>query len=298
MGCSPGGDTKSDGGQLAGEPAESGTPQLASRTADVEFAGGRVSVHSNEALRLSILEKLAAQADFELVVGDLEPRSMTLRIDDTRLADALPVLLEGVPYGANYSTSERGHRLVRLRVGEVIEVAEMPRGVDASQRRRGDNRAERQQRQIQRREEFERVFDDLEELTRGSRNPDEDEMEELSQQVFEQLRSPDPGERTAALSLLPDEGAHLPRVIPLLESDPDPGVRVAAASWLAVVGSHGAVSALIGALGDPAPEVKLKVIEALEFTGDESVAVHLQPLLLSPDPEVRDAAEEAIAFLE
>ena len=67
-------------------------------TARIELVDGRISVWSNGAPLLEVLEQLAERGRFELLGDDIGGTTLTLRIEDAALADALRLLLAGVPH--------------------------------------------------------------------------------------------------------------------------------------------------------------------------------------------------------
>ena len=96
--------------------------------APLRFENGRVSVARDEVLQLALLEELAARAGFELEVGAVAPRSLTLQLDAVPLLDALSVILEGAAFEIRYAVDPAtgAHRLAKLRIGEPRAVATAP----------------------------------------------------------------------------------------------------------------------------------------------------------------------------
>ena len=285
--------------------AVSETPVLEPGTARVEFFDGRVSVTSNGAQRIAVLRELAEQAGFELVSGDLERQALTLRIEDVALGEALFVLLKGVRYGAEYGYEVGGdsHALVRLTVGEPIEVAaakpqaerwdEKPQFESAEQEKLArkilvdlrERSAERSQEELQRLRE--------EQAARA---------EAMEDELVEQIGDPDPSVRAEAASDLPLGGEEaeerLQRLARVAADDPDPRVRIAAVGRLGESDSPGAVDPLVGALGDPDREVVLEALGAVQDRDDASLIPYLEPLLQDPDAEIREKAEFTKEWLQ
>lgn len=287
-------------------PAASGLSFPEPGSAWVEFADGRVSVLSNGANRLAVLQRLAEQADFELVIRDLERRALRLRIEDAGLGEALSAMLRGVRYSLEYDFDEDAGSqvLVRLTVGEPVEIA----GPEPGPAARGEAREPERARREMAGERFERLRERV-----SATSPEERERlrekhaaraEEMEPELLEQLRDGDPEMRADAVSELPLEGEgargeeRLERVAKVLTGDPDPRVRMAAAQRLGESDAQGAVAALVGALADPEREVVLEAIDALEDIDDPSAIPDLEALLQDPDPGIREAAEFAIEYLQ
>ena len=243
---------------------------------------GRVTLSSNAAPLLDVLERLSEAAHFELQASGLAGRLSSVRIDGLPLAEALPLLLGDVPYQTEYAfdAETRDHYLARLRVGEE-EVAATAAAADEL----APNGPETARREVAR----------LDERPDAAREPRDLELEQA--ELLALLESPDAELRAEAAWNLEPEGEGLTRLIEVLASDPDPRVRVAATGSLENAETFAAVRALVDALDDPDPEVVLEVIDSLEFAGDESNVDDLAPLLLHPDPRVRETAAEAIEFL-
>jgi hypothetical protein len=124
------------------------------------------------------------------------------------------------------------------------------------------------------------------------------EPEEIPRDVQDLLDSGYVVDRVAAVEDLAPDGKGLDALRDLLAGDPAPEVRAAAAEQLGFGGTHGAVSALVSALGDADPRVVVSAVEALEMAGDETVVPKLIALLDHPDDQVRQVAAEAIELLE
>lgn len=290
------------------EPDASLEPRLAPGTARVEYAGGRVSVFSNRAWNLSILERLAERVGFELVVGAIAPHEVELRLVDVPLAEAIPRLLGNRSYAVDYGfdAERQDYVLVRLRVGDPLEESaarsrkrpRKPKSPDELAERRGrKRRTEERLRAIELRREREA---DPEHARRTSAAIAAQALEERRRQarLLAQLDDPAPEVRVEAASGLDLDGDSRASVIFLLAADPDSRVRGAAAKRLAEEDSHAAIRGLVEALSDPAREVVLEAVKALAASGDDSVIPELMPLMEHADPEVRSATGEAIEELE
>jgi hypothetical protein len=286
------------------EAAAASDPALpAPGTARVEFANGRVSVFSNGAQRLAILEQLAEKAGFELLVGDVERLALTLRIEDTPLGEALTTLLAGVPYRLEYDHDAAAglHVLVWLTVGYPVSAGA------AAQPEPEDEEPQFESAQ----EVFWRYGENLRERLLAMSPEERQRMREehaawaeaMEPELLEQLEDPDPEVRSDAIADLPIEGEgaigaeRFQRIASLLADDPDRRVRIAAVERLGELESPEAINALAKTLSDPDHEVVLAAIEALEDVDDASAIPYLEPLLQDPDTEIRDAAEFAIEYL-
>ncbi len=268
-------------------------------TARVLFANGRVSVLSNGAERLAILEQLAQQAGFALREGDLKRKALTLRIEDAPLREALATLLVGVRYSLDFDfDAARGRHVVRA-VAIGPPVAAVAAAVAASQPReigrKGRGRLEKKRRRspAMSPEESQRM-----------RERDTARAQAMQPQLLVQLEDPDPRVRAEAVLLLPvfgeeaEDAERFERVTTLLADDPDRSVRIAAAERLGGFESQEAVRPLVLALSDSDRGVVLAAIEALEDVDDVAAIPDLELLLEDHDEEIRDAAELAIQFIE
>ncbi len=251
--------------------------------ARVEFADGQVTVVSHAAPRAAILGELAEKAGFLLELGDLEPSSLTLRIENLMLERALPLLLRDIPYQIDYAFDPAlgRHVVTFLGVGPPLMATEAdttPAASDAPATRPA-TRSDREYR--------ERLF--RERLLRAA---------PIQAALLEDLGSYDAATRAEAASEIEAEGPALDRLLEILAEDPDPRVRAASVEQLGDAGSHWAVRGLIFALDDSEPAVVLLAIEALESEGDDSVIPDLAPLLDHRDPAVREATREALDSLQ
>ena len=279
--------------------AASVSPLPALGTARVAFANGRVSVNSNGAERLAILEQLAQKAGFALLEGDLRRQTLTLQIEDAPLSEALATLLVGVRYGLDFDfDAAKGRHVVReVSVGQPVTAAAA--AVAAAPPREAVQTG---------REPFEKARARSAAMSPAERQRMRERgiarAEAVEPQFLVQLEDPDPRVRAEAVLLSPafGEGAEgeerFQRVTTLLADDPDRGVRIAAAERLGESESPEAVRPLVLALSDPDRDVVLAAIEALEDVDDVSAVPDLERLLEDFDGEIRDAAESAIQYIE
>jgi hypothetical protein len=269
-------------------PAESDPtpdrPLPAAGKAHVEYSDGLVTVRSNGSLQLAILEQLAAQADFEIVVGKTEARPITLQIDRASLVAAIDLILDGFTYTLGYDLDKAsGARiLTRVEIDGALENGAASLAANAPQRPdRAPSAATRPAEGAR--------GDPMESVSEAS----SDEQAEL----LSNLDSPDPETRADAADWIDLDGPALKRLTSLLESDPDADVRATIADRFGEEESPAAITALVAALQDPNSEVVLRAIEALEFEGGAWLIPELERLLAHSDPEVREAAQDAIDFV-
>ena len=275
-------------------------------TARVEFSNGRVSVLSNGALRLEILEQLAEKVGFDLLTGDLEPRLLTVRIEGASLGEAFGVLLAGMRYNLEYDLEPEGSNIpVLLTVGHAVSIVTAPQ----AEAERWD---EEPQLEGAQKESAQRYLENVRQRVEA-RSPEERQRmreeraaraEAREPELLDQLDDLDPDVRADAVAHLPIEGEgaigaeRLQRLASLVVDDPDRRVRIATVERLAEVQSSGAVNALVKALADPDREVVLAAIEALEDVDDISAIPYLEPLLQNSDHEIRENAEFAIEYIQ
>jgi hypothetical protein len=273
---------------LAESKSTSDRPLPAPGTAHVEYSDGRVTVRSDGALQLAVLEQLAAQADFEVVAGKTETQPLTLEIDRVSLIVAIASILEGFSYTVGYDFDEgSGTRiLTRVEIGEAIEngAAGLARTAPSNALRIRDQVSDAAIRSA--------------EGGRGNQMEPTSEADAAEQaELLSELDSPNPEARADAVDWIDLDEESLERIISLLESDPDAEVRETIVDRLSEEESPAAIAALVAALRDPNPEIVVQVIEYLEFEAGAWVIPELEPLLSHSDPEVRDAAAIAIEFL-
>jgi len=294
----------------------------------VEFSDGLVRLHVQDAEPLGVLEKLAAQAGFELVVAGVTPRRVSLRLDGVPLDVAIGKLLPEERFALEYAF-DRGtgeHVIAVLRVGDAERaprvaaepaaalaalVASRAERARAARSRAADREAVELEPGARDRARVDHIDDYRERLARLRKDlaqaPKDSALaqrlrQELSQErsgLQEELRNaiddPDPALRADAVGQIDtEEGDNRARVSALAQSDPDPTVRVAAADRLGGDGTFAGVSGLLSMLQDPDPTVLVATIEALDLAGDESLIPYLEPLAQHPDAGVSEAAKELL----
>jgi len=277
-------------------PGATTTLPSAPASAALRIHAGRVSVARDQVLQLVVLEELAGRAGFELEVGAVAPRNITLHLDDAPLLDAISVLLEGMPFRTEYAVDPKtgAHVLAKLSVGAPVSTS--PPVPDAGNV--GDAAAEiaRKARSEEFRELFAQKRQNAEERGRLA-NASAEERRAREAEAVEQLDDADGERRAEALAAIDPEGDASVRISELAKLDPDPRVRAAAVERLGEADTYQATSALLAALADPSPQVLIAALEALEFVGDHSLLPRIEPLANHPNPAVREAASAAIDSL-
>lgn len=281
----------------AGDAAPAaGATSSAAAGAPLRFENGRVSVARDEVLQLALLEELAARAGFELEVGAVAPRSLTLRLDAVPLLDALSVILEGAAFRAQYAVDPAtgGHRLAKLSVGEASALASPPPVVSAADTPRLQERGAGSSEKLS--ELLGRRRDDAEANARAAATSAELRRAREAAAI-EQLTSADAERRAEAVASLDPAGDGAAQIGELARTDPDPRVRAAAVERLGDADTYEATGVLLESLSDPSPQVVVAAIEALEFMDDRSLLPRIEPLAGHANPAVREAAKEAIDSL-
>jgi len=314
LGCGDGGGPHSQA--VVGEAAEvarsqepeSAAPSLpAPGSARVSMESGRVTIRSHAAPRRVVLRELARTAGFSLEATDLEPREITLVLVQVEPELALARLLEGEPYGLDYTAQAGGgHVIARVvigrRSGVALENADEPAAARAhgaldepglvSLSEKDADRAE-----IEAASAARRARTRLAEESDARRRPPRSREQSLTEDDWAGLEDREPEVRLEAVEELEAVGEGEEQLMEMLLADEDASVRAAAAEQLALASSEEATNALVGALRDRDPRVVVKAIEAL-MLADESVIPELQVLEDHPDASVRMAATEAIEHLE
>jgi len=255
-----------------------------------------VSVSRDQVLQLALLEELAARAGFELEVGEVTPKSLTLRLADAPLLDAIATILEGTPFRAEYAVDPTTgeHRLAKLGVGNPTA---RPATADA-----GAPGADREERA--RRFSSDRMRELMAQRREGSEDRSRDVTAALEERrvreaaALEQLAAGDAQRRADALETIDPSGEALARISELARSDPDARVRAVAVERLGDADAYQATTVLLESLSDPAPQVVIAALAAIEFMGDASLLPRIEPFANHPDPAVREAAREAIEGLQ
>jgi len=190
------------------------------------------------------------------------------------------------------------HVLVRLTVGEPIEVAATAR--PQAERLDGDPQFESAEGEKLARKFLARLRERNAERSQEERQRLREEQaaraEEIEEELIERLGDPDPSMRAEAAWELPLGGSgkqgaeRVQRLARVAADDPDPRVWIAAVGRLGETDSPDAAGPLVEALYDPDREVVLEALDALQDRDDASLIPYLEPLLQDPDPEIRERA--------
>ena len=249
-----------------------------------------MTLEANAAPVRPLLERLAAEAHFELELEPVDWPPLTASFQDVALAEALPRLIGNHDYSAQWRASAGGEgpRLELLRVGDEVVA-------DAKATHRKEREGPPQDEPRARGKKSSVAGGIAGTLARAlHERPLERETQEA---LLEKLHDPSAQVRMDAAVEIRPEGEGIRALSQLLANDPDPGVRAAATAGLEIADDPAAVDALIAGLGDPDPAVVVEVLDSLEFAGDETVIPRIAPLLQHPDSAVREAAQDAIDFL-
>jgi hypothetical protein len=264
-------------------------------TVAVEFSDDRLTVVSNDAPRIMVIEQVAQTVGFELVKGKLAPQKLTLRIEKSPLTQALPMLLPDLHFTSEFifDVHRKRHRLARLHCGrrpspdlavntaatiseKKTELAPSSSVVKHQWERPpiNDNAAEVLPQKVQ-------------------------EMVAGQIELLDQIQSPSSQIRAKAIPKIPNTGQGLHVILDTLALDPDPEVRAAAAQRLASTRSFEAITGLLDAIYDPVPEVALEAIDALTAIKDRSVILSMKSALDHRlEPTVQQALQRGIQSLE
>jgi hypothetical protein len=251
-----------------------------------DLRDGRVTVVCNAAPRGLVIERLAREAGFQ-TAGDLDAQPLTLQLDEIPLDQALPALLVGTSYRAqwNYDAERSRHVLAKLEVGEIPEAtaaAHKPKIAEALRERIRAMR-DRQPTEKQKAEAAAR----REEHARSQAD------------ALEELRSSSPEMRMEAVADIEPEGPALHSLIDSLATDADPRVRAKIADQLADADGCVASMGLVTATGDPDPDVRCSAWRALEMNCDESMLPTMQPQCArEQDSKVRECCTSTLEMCE
>ena len=270
----------------APRPAAAATGALGDLT--IEVRDGRVTIVCQDTPRGLVLERLAREANFDLS-GELDSQPMTLRVEDQPLELALPQLLAGTSYRAQWRFEQEPQRtaLFKLEIGDTeaaMMTAAQPKP-KLSEALRDRIRALREKKPnekakadaAQRREEHARSQAD----------------------ALEELRSSNPEMRMEAAADIEPEGPALSPLLDALANDPDPRVRAKIAEQLGDAEGCTTALALANATGDPDPNVRRTTWAGLEMLCDESMLNQLQAKCAhETDAGVQEACRSTLEICE
>ena len=236
----------------------------------IELFSGMVSIRANQVVELDLLNELAARANFQLLSGDVDWKTVTVDMPAQPLHTALGQLLQNYSYQIVYTPDADTQQQV---LSEVFIG-----GLSAAAT--SDSK-------------------DTEAANKSTPGNIEEPPEDGEQQTYiQQLQSPQAEVRAAAVEEVEPVGDALNLLTDMLVKDPSPEVRIATSEALEDSDDPLAVAALVKCLQDEDPVVIVKCIESLDLLGDETTVQHLEPLLTHYDPNVNTAAAEAIEALQ
>ena len=236
----------------------------------IELFSGMVSIRANQVVELDLLNELAARANFQLLSGDVDWKTVTVDMPAQPLHTALGQLLQNYSYQIVYTPDADTQQQV---LSEVFIG-----GLSAAAT--SDSK-------------------DTEAANKSTPGNIEEPPEDGEQQTYiQQLQSPQAEVRAAAVEEVEPVGDALNLLTDMLVKDPSPEVRIATSEALEDSDDPLAVAALVKCLQDEDPVVIVQCIESLDLLGDETTVQHLEPLLTHYDPGVNAAAAEAIEALQ
>jgi len=236
----------------------------------IELSSGTVSIRANQVYELDLLNELATLADFQLLSGDVDWKTVTVDIEAQPLHAALGELLQHYPYEIVYAPDEDTQQevLSEVVIGKLSAVE-----ITASKDTAAANKT---------------LLKDIEALS-----------EDGQQQAYiQQLKNPDTEIRAAAAKKVKPVGDAFYQLTDMLLKDPSPEVRIATTWALEMTDDPLAVEALVKCLPDENPAVVVGCIQSLDFLGDETTVQYLIPMLTHDDEDVRSAAADAIKSLQ
>ncbi len=275
-------------------PAEAARDGLDPGEARVGFHDGRVTIECQGAPRGLVLEKLAREARFE-VSGDLDARPLTLDLQQQPLESVIAVLLQELPYRAQWRSGARTdrHELARLEVGEIPPAPEAGAASAAKAKRR--DMADTLRKQMRELREKESVSEERKAEIAARR----EERVRSQADLLEQLRSSNPEMRIEAVEGLDPEGPAIAALLETLKGDPDARVREKAAAQGGEAEGFIVCAGLLDAIGDREPAVVLQALASIEFACDDTVAsIVTERCATAVDPIVLTRCAEAIAYLQ
>jgi hypothetical protein len=235
----------------------------------ITLSSGNVAILANQVYELDLLNELARLANFQLLSGNIDWKTVTVDMPAQPLHAALIELLQGYPYQIVYAPDAD----TRQEILSEVFIGDLPAtGTTDSEETDATNRT----------------------------SPSEiDEPSEDSQQraYIQQLQNPQAEIRAAAAEEIEPVGDALYLLTDMLLKDPSAEVRIAASEGLEDSEDPLAVAALVKCLQDEDPAVIVKCIESLDLLGDETTVQYLEPLLTHYDESVRIEASEAIQSL-
>jgi hypothetical protein len=236
----------------------------------IDLSAGMVSIRANQVVELELLNELATLANFQLLSGDVDWKTVSVDMPAQPLHAALGELLQDYPYQIVYTPDKDTQREV---LSEVFIGGLSAAAISDSKDTDAANKA---------------TPTDIDETSEDSEQ----------QAYIRQLQSPQTEVRAAAVEEVEPVGDALHVLTDMLVKDPSPEVRIATSEALEDSDDPLAVAALVKCLQDEDPVVIVACTQALDFLGDETTVQHLEPLLTHYHPGVNAAAAEAIEALQ
>ena len=254
----------------------------------VEVRDGRVTIVCRESPRGLVLERLAREAGFELV-GDLDSSPLSLELEGVPMEQALPPLLAGSGYRAQWRWEAEPKRsvLAKLEIGELAAtvVANTPPKNRLGEALRERIRALRDKKP--------------DEKAKADAAHRREEHARSQADALEELRSSNPEMRMEAAADIEPEGPALPPLLDALANDPDPRVRAKIAEQLGDAEGCTTALALAKATEDPDANVRRTTWAGLEMLCDESMLTQLQARCAhETDPSVQEACRSTLEICE
>ena len=250
------------------EPVARPLPPVGKST--IELSSGMVSIRANQVYELELLNELATRANFQLLSGDVDWKTVSVDIQAQPLHTALGELLQDYPYQIVYAPDKDTQQEV---LSEVFVGGLSATEIADSKDTAAANKA---------------LLKEINELT--------EDGQQLA--YIRELQNPKAQIRAAAAEEIEPVGDALYLLTDMLLKDPSPEVRIATTEALENSDDPLAVAALVKCLQDENPAVIVRCIQTLDLLGDETTVQYLEPLLTHYDASVNTAASEAIESLQ
>ena len=256
---------------VAAEPAAEPLPPIGKSA--ITLSSGNVSIRANRVYELHLLKELATLANFQLVAGDIDWKTVSVDLPAQPLHTALGELLQDYPYEIVYApdADTQQEMLSEVVIGK-LSAAE----ITASKDDAAANKA---------------WLKEIEALSKDG--------QQLA--YTQQLQNPDTEIRAMAAKKVKPVGDTFGMLTDMLVNDPSPEVRIATTWSLEMSDDQqvpAAIEALVKCLQDEDPAVVVECINSLDFLGDETTVQYLAPMLTHADEDVRGAAADAIKSLQ
>jgi hypothetical protein len=254
----------------------------------IEVRDGLVTVVCQDAPRGLVLERLAREANFDLA-GELDSQPMTLKIEGQPMELALPALVAGTSYRAQWRFEQEPQRtaLAKLEIGEgdAVLVTAAKQKPKLGEALRDRIRALRDKKPN--------------EKAKAEAAARREEHARTQADALEELRSSNPEMRMEAAADIEPEGPALSPMLDALANDPDPRVRAKVAEQLGDAEGCTTALALANATADPDPNVRRTTWAGLEMLCDESMLTQLQAKCAhETDASVLEACHSTLEICE